>query len=1116
MSDKYENEREEREKDDQNPGSGDDRAQATVIPGDDISQNSSEHLISELTESGSRLGDSNAFFNNNAETEGLNGDDGGEFKDVKMGRKREVSVSSAGLSGTTVAHPSRHDEGDVWKDDGRFQSLGEDDEDEDEEDQELGLGDEHQRGEGRSTAAATGPRKSQVSAREDNYANAEGFKQLVVSPFTSATVATQPKPKEGNQMGDQGSMEELWASDEEENPPEEEGADKGTQTTQVIEIITGVDQVWNGMKVVYEDYKELRPGIKRFTSSLTPEMAKSMKEKERQRQLVQEDMQEGSMMSMILLTKDHRHRIGLQDEDILVGAEPTMRGYAKMNEDLKERDETEQIKKVGLAQFRNILEELGGLVETHETKLGDMFGDNGDGGQTLRAEMESLKNILDNKLIHGRNPARDDPHFNRNNKNEVVEWYWTLLTALREVDRLERLLRKGVARLTPYMAQMPMDPRLQQERLRVKRELQRQEVERQQQERVEDDFFGTDQEESMSGYGQGEYEIENVGEAMEEDREEERTDGRRLKPMAYTPDQKGREKWRDRDEDDESTEGGPGSRTRSRVLEPRKRSREEDFRTPYTEIGDSSRKRGGVGVDQENDELSMTSSVMRSVNSVDWNPRVVDYVHSVLSKGGFNSRALRETIHSERTPMFFYQGFTKDGGDSTLIARFTKMTVTVDKVNPNLSRYWREVERMYGKHRISLRMMMAGMEHNAALHEKSVLKTAVLDELKNIYVWMPNYDPSVPENDYNYWIFVWMDMKIRITKLLWVEPDEEKIREALERMLEEEWIGPNETLNEAADKPFRLFAQMLQYQRDTGSAMVENSFWLVDLMRSGLRKMGKVGKHLDRILGTQISNVAEDPRTHLPKDHDLSEEAITKIQGSGEKTLSTHVIELLLNDMRRKGHSKKLNFMLQDVSDLVGEDRRGQDQGRSQGRGNVMVNNATVHSSGHTSGRQNNSASGSEGSGQSASRPCQCCGMYCMGKEGACTIFKNGRLDIKAMVQIPRVIYKPSASSRNLNWVFSKYFEEALRNYGFKRMKIHDAQKQEQIIKDARSEVARLYQESRGSTSSSRSVNNVMTNADKLKKLEKENKKLKEETRKLRAVAEEADDSDDTDSGIDK
>ena len=60
MSDKYENEREEREKDDQNPGSGDDRAQATVIPGDDISQNSSEHLISELTESGSRLGDSNA------------------------------------------------------------------------------------------------------------------------------------------------------------------------------------------------------------------------------------------------------------------------------------------------------------------------------------------------------------------------------------------------------------------------------------------------------------------------------------------------------------------------------------------------------------------------------------------------------------------------------------------------------------------------------------------------------------------------------------------------------------------------------------------------------------------------------------------------------------------------------------------------------------------------------------------------------------------------------------------------------------------------------------------------------------------------------------------------
>ena len=313
--------------------------------------------------------------------------------------------------------------------------------------------------------------------------------------------------------------------------------------------------------------------------------------------------------------------------------------------------------------------------------------------------------------------------------------------------------------------------------------------------------------------------------------------------------------------------------------------------------------------------------------------------------------------------------------------------------------------RMFEKH--------GGMKEDK---EYSIYRDRIMKVMSEIERWMPEYDITRDEADYEYWLYVWVDVCLKWVKEFYQPLEETKIEEGARALMRESKYrlinGPN-ALNDQWIKIDQMYKDVLLYLENMDSALKDDPGFAMRLVKEDLmrKERGALGDAMEDILSDHIKMVVRKPEAALPIGHGLEESELRKIKRGGVVHIPQDIYLLVLQRIVREGAEGAHNFKIHSAGALnrfleAKEEKKPSSKKKeaaamaavtSGGKGGPMGNTQGGRGQGGNSIGGRGSGRGPGTSGGTTDTACAECGMFCP-KEGRGCMWtdKNGKLDVAA------------------------------------------------------------------------------------------------------------------------
>lgn len=178
--------------------------------------------------------------------------------------------------------------------------------------------------------------------------------------------------------------------------------------------------------------------------------------------------------------------------------------------------------------------------------------------------------------------------------------------------------------------------------------------------------------------------------------------------------------------------------------------------------------------------------------------------------------------------------------------------------------------------------------------------------------WLPLYEPSRDEGDHRYWLFIWLDVELKIIQEFHTELHQEVIDEGvakLIRMPKYQWTSQHDPLNQEFYKVALLYQELNNWLIERSSDMVNSPMYVFRLIREWLKEeCGPGGKIAAILIDKAVAKLSTDPESVLPPFHMLSPSELREVKRRGKANPTANTYRLILENLKKKAVNKELDY----------------------------------------------------------------------------------------------------------------------------------------------------------------------------------------------------------------
>jgi hypothetical protein len=325
--------------------------------------------------------------------------------------------------------------------------------------------------------------------------------------------------------------------------------------------------------------------------------------------------------------------------------------------------------------------------------------------------------------------------------------------------------------------------------------------------------------------------------------------------------------------------------------------------------------------------------------------------------------------------------------------------------------------------------------------------------------WLLNYDAKTSEENYQYWLFIWVDVAVKFIIEFFMVLKTSVVEEGLAALIEKKeynFTDKEDPVNKDVYRVKLLMQDILEYMEERGSDLLQSPVYIIGLIQKWLPTQGVGGTIILDYLEKALETLKVDPEQVFPVGHKKTdaELELIKEQGSGNCTTDTHL--LVLEFLKRKGTVRGLKY---SVTSLTAARRLAKEVSGDQSDDDGFETKASKkETKSRSKERKANQVSTdyekkgkmvmyTNAKGEESPDACRDCGMFHpSGKHGDCMFYdtstKTFKIDAFLKFKNVRSVNADGSSS------VSPYWLDKLEKWGWRAMGITKDSDQKLIIKD--------------------------------------------------------------------
>ena len=400
--------------------------------------------------------------------------------------------------------------------------------------------------------------------------------------------------------------------------------------------------------------------------------------------------------------------------------------------------------------------------------------------------------------------------------------------------------------------------------------------------------------------------------------------------------------------------------------------------------------------------------------------------------------------------------YTKKGYETTVTTGFKKAVKQIKPVSEgqyiSVEEWWKQINELADDQGWSLAMRVRFLLRTGGLAKgvNDTYRDRVTNILENYHSWL-DYDNKAPEEDNNYWLYIWVDVGLKFISEFYTVQDSAAIEEGLMKLFTKEkyrFTDKNDPLNKDFYKVVILYQDALAFLKERSSDLVNSPLYVFKLLKDWVKKQGVPGKLMEDYITKAVAKLPTDPESVFPLNHGMTVPEMREVRRKGITGVSEKSYRLILEQLKKRALKLDLTYNLTSYSQMA--EMQGNIDGEEKGEWKTKEKKQKKHV--NSVSTDYSMAMNTVSGGTTAEAPvrypaCPTCAMFHpKGEKESCPFWdKNKRVfKVKAFLEFRNV----AQVQKDGTTLVGEFWLAKLRKFAFPHMGINKEEDKQKIIRD--------------------------------------------------------------------
>jgi hypothetical protein len=269
--------------------------------------------------------------------------------------------------------------------------------------------------------------------------------------------------------------------------------------------------------------------------------------------------------------------------------------------------------------------------------------------------------------------------------------------------------------------------------------------------------------------------------------------------------------------------------------------------------------------------------------------------------------------------------YTRKGYESSTTSAFVKIVKTITPYTSrafiSVTEWWKLLNQVGDDNGLSIPYRVRFLARTGGLAQKvnESYRTRVQGLMTNYKSWLPLYESTRDEEDHRYWLFLWMDVGLKLIQEFYTVQTTEMVEEGLKELFALEkyrFTSEDDPLNKDFFRVVLLYQDLNMWLTERSSDLVNSPLYIWQLLKDWLNEQGVTGKIMVDHIMKALAKLGSNPTSVLPEHHRLSPSAIKKIKSQGQGRATTETYGLVLERLKFEASQVNLDYTSRSLARL--------------------------------------------------------------------------------------------------------------------------------------------------------------------------------------------------------
>jgi hypothetical protein len=207
--------------------------------------------------------------------------------------------------------------------------------------------------------------------------------------------------------------------------------------------------------------------------------------------------------------------------------------------------------------------------------------------------------------------------------------------------------------------------------------------------------------------------------------------------------------------------------------------------------------------------------------------------------------------------------------------------------------------------------------------------------MEDIGTWLPDYSKTKPESNNRYWLYLWVDVGLRLIEEFHTTLPQNLMEEGLAKLMKKSKFQldtkDDDVLNSQFYKVDSVYKAIYKYLREQSSSYASSPMYVWSLLHRWLEEQKPVGPQFRRWINKAVNQLSTNPLAVFNTNHRLTRAEIERIKQLGPNGATERVYGLILDRLKTQALEGELHIECRTYSELADVQKQIEAAGKGGG-----------------------------------------------------------------------------------------------------------------------------------------------------------------------------------------